>query len=89
MSIYYLIGFESLSRIKVKYLVQKCSFRSIGREVHQGGLMKGFLKWFGDALAHAMGAIDAEEKNHIPPSIGMSPYRDKPTKGTRDYWDYA
>ena len=27
--------------------------------------MKGFLKWFGDALAHAMGAIDAEEKNHI------------------------
>ena len=51
--------------------------------------MKGFLKWFGGALAHAMGAVDAEEKNHIPPAIGMTPYRDKPTKGTHDYWDYA
>ena len=51
--------------------------------------MKGFLKWFGNALAHAMGAIDAEEKSHIPPPIGMTPYRDRPTKGTHDYWDYA
>ena len=51
--------------------------------------MKGFLKWFGIALAHALGAIDAEEKSHIPPRIGMSPYRDKPTKGTHDYWDYV
>ena len=32
--------------------------------------MKGFLRWFGDAFAHAMGAIDAEEKSHVPPPIG-------------------
>ena len=32
--------------------------------------MKGFLKWFGDAFAHAMGAVDAEEKSHLPPPIG-------------------
>ena len=47
--------------------------------------MKGFLKWFGDAFAHAMGAIDAEEKGHVPPPIGMTPYRDTPMKRGHDY----
>ena len=42
--------------------------------------MKGFLKWFGEAFAHAMGAIDAEEKSHVPPPIGTTPYRDTPMK---------
>jgi len=42
--------------------------------------MKGFLKWFGEAFAHAMGAVDAEEKSHIPPPIGMTPYRDTPKR---------
>ena len=40
--------------------------------------MKGFLKWFGEA-AHAMGAIDAEEKSHVPPP-STTPYRDQPMK---------
>ena len=44
--------------------------------------MKGFLKWFGDAFAHAMGAIDARKRVN-PPPIGMTPYRDIPDeKGT-------
>ena len=47
--------------------------------------MKGFLKWFGDAFAHAMGAIDAEEKRHVPPPIGMTPYRDTPMKRGHEY----
>ena len=47
--------------------------------------MKGFLKWFGDAFAHAMGAIDAEEKSHVPPPIGMTPYGDKPMKRGHDF----
>ena len=47
--------------------------------------MKGFLKWFGDAFAHAMGAIDAEEKSHVPPPIGMTPYRDTMMKRGNDY----
>ena len=49
------------------------------------GRMKGFLKWFGDAFAHAMGAIDAEEKSHVPPPIGMTPYRDQPMKRGHGY----
>ena len=49
------------------------------------GPMKGFLKWFGDAFAHAMGAIDAEEKSHVPPPIGTTPYRDQPMKRGHDY----
>ena len=47
--------------------------------------MKRLMKWFGDAMAHAMGAIDSEEKSHVPPPIGVSPYRDKPIKGAHDY----
>ena len=47
--------------------------------------MKGFLKWFGGAFAHAIGAIDAEEKSHVLPPIGMTPYRDTPMKRGRDY----
>ena len=89
ISIYYFLRFAPYLRTSVKYLDTKNGFRSISREVLQGGHVKGFLKWFGNALAHAMGAIDAEEKSHIPPPIGMSPYRDRPTKGTHDYWDYA
>ena len=47
--------------------------------------MKGFLKWFGDAFAHAMGAIDVEEKSHVPTPIGMTPCRDTPMKRGDDY----
>ena len=47
--------------------------------------MKRLMKWFGDAMAHAMGAIDADQKSHVPPPIGVSPYRDKPIKGVHDY----
>ena len=36
--------------------------------------MRGFLLWFGDAFAHAMGALSWEDKKTIPPSIGMQPY---------------
>ena len=50
--------------------------------------MNGFLKWFGDAFAHAMGAIDAEEKSHVPPPIGMTPYRDQPMKRGHGYKVY-
>ena len=58
----------------------------LGRSQFQmRGCMKGFLKWFGDAFAHAMGAIDAEEKSHVPPPIGMTPYRDQPMKRGHGY----
>jgi len=40
--------------------------------------MKGLLRWFGEALAHATGATDAEEKRQAPPAIGTQPYRDVP-----------
>ena len=36
--------------------------------------MRGFLLWFGDAFAHAMGALSWEDKKTVPPSIGMQPY---------------
>ena len=49
--------------------------------------MNGFLKWFANALAHAMGVIDAVEKSHFPPPIGMSTYCERPTKGIYAYWD--
>ena len=36
--------------------------------------MRGFLLWFGDAFAHAMGALGWEDKKTVPPPIGMQPY---------------
>jgi hypothetical protein len=42
--------------------------------------MRGFLFWFGDAFAHAMGALGWEDKKTVPPPIGLQPYtgfRDK------------
>jgi len=42
--------------------------------------MKFVLKWFGEAFAHAMGALDESDKRNVPPPIGMQPYRDTPLK---------
>ncbi len=78
--------FKLVSQVWVKYLVPKTETSVLGRSQFQmRGCMKGFLKWFGDAFAHAMGAIDAEEKSHVPPPIGTTPYRDQPMKRGHDY----
>lgn len=42
--------------------------------------MKALLQWWGDAFAHAMGAVDSDEKRQVPPPIGVQPYRDTPLK---------
>ena len=77
---------KPIVQIWVKYLVPKKETSVLGlSQFLQRGPMKGFLKWFGDAFAHAMGAIDAEEKSHVPPPIGMTPYRDQPMKTSHDY----
>ena len=76
-----LLPFKNLNEV----LCRPRYFCSITGLVQQRGRMKRLMKWFGDAMAHAMGAIDAEEKSHVPPPIGVSPYRDKPVKGLYDY----
>ena len=40
--------------------------------------MSKVIKWLGDAMAHALGAI--EDKHLVPPPIGPQPYRDTPSK---------
>jgi len=45
-----------------------------------GAVMKALLQWWGDAFAHAMGAVDSDEKRQVPPPIGVQPYRDTPLK---------
>lgn len=47
--------------------------------------MRGFLLWFGDAFAHAMGALSWEDKKTVPPSIGMQPYTGVPYKRGHGY----
>tara|TARA_Y100001968_G_C19427596_1_gene755234 strand:+ start:911 stop:1054 length:144 start_codon:yes stop_codon:yes gene_type:complete len=39
---------------------------------------QGLRRWFSEALEFTLGN-PAEEK-HLPPPIGMQPYRDKPSK---------
>ena len=45
-----------------------------------GAVMKALFQWWGDAFAHAMGAVDLDEKRQVPPPIGIQPYRDIPFK---------
>ena len=47
--------------------------------------MQGFLFWFGDAFAHAMGALNWEDKKTVPPAIGMQPYTGVPYKRGHGY----
>ena len=70
----------------VKYLVTDGLVSSKTEEGNTGGTMQALFKWFGDAFAHAMGAVDAEEKRHVPPPIGMQPYRDIPLKRGHGDW---
>ncbi|MBL6792772.1 hypothetical protein OAI49_01865 [Synechococcus sp. AH-558-M21] len=42
--------------------------------------MKALFQWWGDAFAHAMGAVDLDEKRQVPPPIGVQPFRDIPLK---------
>jgi hypothetical protein len=45
-----------------------------------GAVMKALFQWWGDAFAHAMGAVDLDEKRQVPPPIGVQPFRDIPLK---------
>ena len=50
-----------------------------------GAVMKALLRWRGDAFAHAMAAVDLEEKRQVPPPIGVQPYRDMPLRHRHNY----
>ena len=51
-----------------------------------GAVMKALFQWWGDAFAHAMGAVDLDEKRQVPPPIGIQPYRDIPCKHHHNGW---
>jgi hypothetical protein len=40
---------------------------------------KAIREWFGEALSHAIGN-PREEKAHLPPPVGVQPFRDQPHK---------
>ena len=44
--------------------------------------LRGFAAWIGDSIGHAFGD-PREEHAHLPPNVGVQPYRDAPHRRRR------
>ena len=48
-------------------------------ELPMANFLKSFRQWWAEALAYTMGN-SSEAKKHLPPAVGVQPYRDTPPK---------
>ncbi|MEN9877462.1 MAG: hypothetical protein RLZZ158_501 [Cyanobacteriota bacterium] len=48
-------------------------------ELPMANFLKAFRQWWAEALAYTMGN-SSETKKHLPPAVGVQPYRDTPPK---------
>jgi hypothetical protein len=48
-------------------------------ELPMANFLKTFRQWWAEALAYTMGN-HGEDKQHVPPTVGVQPYRDDPYK---------
>jgi hypothetical protein len=48
-------------------------------ELPMAKFLQAIRQWWAEALAYTMGN-HGEEKQHLPPTVGVQPYRDDPYK---------